>query len=51
MLSPLGADRHHAGYDRLLADIEMAETADQPHAVKLARPLFKAPDQKHIAIQ
>ena len=36
--------------DRLLADIEMAEAADQPHAVELARLLLEAPDQEHVAI-
>ena len=42
-----GLHAHHHG---LLADIEVAETADLAHAVKLARPLFKAADQHHLAI-
>jgi len=33
-----------------LADIEMAEAADQPHAVKLARPLFEAANEQHVAV-
>src|SRR5690606_27826371 len=40
----------HAGDDGLLADIEMAETADEAHAVKLARLLLEAADQEHVAI-
>ena len=43
--------RHlHAGHDRFLADIEMAEAADETHAVELAGLLFEAPDQQHVAI-
>ena len=37
--------------DRFLADIEMAEAADQPHAVDLARLLLEAADQQHVAIE
>jgi hypothetical protein len=37
----------HAGDDRFLADIEMAETADQTHAIHLARLLLEAADQQH----
>src|SRR6185295_17471545 len=38
-------DRHlHADHDRFLADIEVAETADQPHAVHLPRLLLEAAD-------
>ena len=44
-------DRHlHAGDDRLLADIEMAEAADIAHAVELARLLLEPADQQHQAI-
>ena len=43
--------RHlHADDNRFLPDIEMAETADQPHAVHLAGLLLEAPDQQHVAI-
>jgi hypothetical protein len=41
----LDADR-----DRLLADIEMAEAADQAHAVQLTRLLLETPDQEHVAV-
>ncbi len=44
-------DRHlHAGHDRFLADIEMAEAADIAHAVKLPGLLLEAADQQHQAI-
>ncbi len=44
-------DRHlHADDDGFLADIEVAEAADQPHAVKLAGLLLEAADQQHLAI-
>ena len=46
-----GLDRHlHADHHRLLADIEVAEAADQPHAVKLAGLLLEAADQQHVAV-
>ena len=44
----IGLHAHHHGF---LADIEVAETADQPHAVKLTSPLFEAADQEHVAIE
>ena len=37
--------RHH----RFLADVEMAEAADQAHAVHLAGLLLETADQQHIA--
>ena len=41
--------RHlHADDDRFLADIEVAETADQPHAVHLPGLFLEAPDQEHL---
>ena len=40
----------HADDDGFLADVEMAEAADQAHAVELARPLLEAADQQHVAI-
>ena len=33
-----------------LSDVEMAETADQSHTVKLACFLFKPSDQQHVSI-
>src|SRR6185295_14033917 len=42
--------RLHAHDDRLLPDVEMAEAADQAHAVELARLLLEAADQQHVAI-
>jgi hypothetical protein len=39
----------HADHDRFLADIEVAETADQAHAVHLAGLFLEAPDQEHLA--
>src|SRR5262249_4637922 len=44
-------ERHlHADDDRLLADIEVTEAADQPHAIHLSRLLLEAADQQHVAI-
>ena len=44
------AFRHlHADDDRFLADIEVAEPADQPHAVHLTGLLLEAPDEQHLA--
>ena len=45
------ADRHlHAGDNGLLSDIEVAKAADLSHAVKLARLLLEAADQRHVLI-
>ena len=41
----------HADHHGFLADIEVAEAADQAHAVKLAGPLFEAADQQHVGIE
>jgi hypothetical protein len=41
----------NADRDGLLTDIEVAEPADQAHAVKLARLLLEAADQQHLAIE
>ena len=38
----------HADDDGFLADIEVAEAADQAHAVHLAGLLLEAPDQQHL---
>ena len=44
-------DRHlHADDDRFLADVEVAEAADEAHAVELAGLLLEAADQQHLAI-
>ena len=40
----------HADDDRFLADIEVAEAADQAHAVELPRLLLEAADQQHLAV-
>src|SRR6185437_15839358 len=46
-----GFERHlHANHHGFLADIEMAEAADQPHAVHLAGLLLEAADGQHGAI-
>ena len=39
----------HTGDHRLLPDVEVAEAADQPHAVELARLLLEAAEQQHVA--
>ena len=36
---------------RLLADVEVAEAADQAHSVKLARLFLEAADQQHLAVE
>ena len=44
-------NRHlHADHHGLLADIEMAEAADQAHAVELAGLLLEAADEQHLAV-
>ena len=46
-----GLQRHlHADHHGLLADIEVAEAADQPHAVHLPGLLLEAADGQHGAI-
>src|SRR5690606_36134356 len=46
-----GFEHHlHADDDRFLADVEMAEAADQPHAVHLPRLLLEAADGEHAAV-
>ena len=48
------AHRHRAlqpdGY-RFLADVEVAEAADQAQAIKLSGPLFEAADEQHFAVK
>ena len=50
-LVALDLDRLHADRDGFLPDIEVTETADQSHAIELARALFKAAHQQHVAIE
>ncbi len=46
-----GLEHHlHADDDSFLADIEMAESANQAHAVHLPRLLFEAADGQHGAV-
>jgi hypothetical protein len=43
--------RHlQAGDHGFLADVEMAETADEPHSIKLAGLFLEAADQQHVAV-
>jgi hypothetical protein len=49
-LVPLLCGRFEPDHHRLLADVEVAEAADQSHAVELARLLLEAPDQEHVAV-
>ena len=48
--SPGFAADLHADDDGFLADIEVAEAADEAHAVHLAGLLLEAADQQHLAI-
>ena len=43
--------RLHAHHHGFLADIEVAEAADQAHAVELPRLLLEAADQQHVRIE
>ncbi len=44
-------ERHlHADHHGLLADVEVAEAADQAHAVHLAGLLLEAADQQHVLV-
>ncbi len=44
-------ERHlHAGDDGFLADVEVAEAADEAHAVELAGLFLEAADEKHRAV-
>ena len=49
-LSPRLRGHLHADDDRFLADVEVAEAADQAHAVHLARLLLEAADQQHVPV-
>ncbi len=43
--------RHlHAHHDGLLADVEVAEAADEAHAVHLAGLFLEAADQQHVGV-
>ena len=48
--SPSFCGHLHADDDRFLADIEVAEAADEAHAVKLAGLFLEAADQQHLAV-
>jgi hypothetical protein len=37
--------------NRFLADIKVAEAADQPQPVQLPRPLLEAADEQHLAVE
>ena len=44
------AGRHlDADDDGFLADVEVAESADDAHAVKLSGLFLESPDQQHVA--
>jgi len=47
-LVAVGHGQLHADDDRFLADIEMAESPDQPHAVHLSGFFLETPDQQHL---
>ena len=49
-LIPLLQGHLHAHHHRLLADIEVAEAADQPHAVELAGFFLETADEQHHAV-
>ena len=49
LVAGLGLE-HQAGHHRLLPDVEVAEAADQPHAVHLAGALLEAADEEHAAV-
>ena len=42
--------RLHADDNGFLADIKVAKSADQPHAIHLPRAFLKTADQQHVAI-
>ena len=43
--------RHGADHHRLLADVEVAEAADQAHAVHLPGLFLEAADQQHGVVE
>ena len=43
--------RLDADDDGFLTDIQVAEAADQTHAVQLTRLLFETADQQHVAVE
>ena len=43
--------RLQADGDRFLADVEVAETADQPEAVELAGALLEPADEQHLLVE
>jgi len=40
----------HANDDRLLPDVQMAETSDQPHAIELTCFFLEAADAQHVPV-
>jgi hypothetical protein len=50
-LVALDLDRLHADRDGFLTDVEVAEAADQAHAVQLAGALLEAADQQHVLVE
>ncbi len=49
-LIPLLDAQLHSDHHRFLPDVEVAEAADQPHAVELAGLLLEAADEQHVAV-
>ena len=49
-LVAVALDGRHAHRNGFLADVKMAETADQTHAVELAGALLEPPDEQHRAV-
>ncbi len=49
LVAGLGVE-HQAGHHRLLSDVEVAEAADEPHAVHLTGTLLETADQQHTAV-
>ena len=48
--SPSLSGHLHADDHGFLADIEVAEAADEPHAVELAGFFLEAADQQHVLV-
>src|SRR4051812_44946866 len=51
LLVALLGGAHQAHHHGFLPDIEMAEAADQTHAIELTCPILEASDQKHVVIE
>ena len=46
-LDQFGLQAHHNGF---LADVEVTETTDLPHAIKLPGAFLEPADQHHLAV-